>query len=254
MPNSSDRATADQVAYGDHPSQFIEIHRPEGEGPHPVVALIHGGFWRQPWDRTLMDPLARDLVGRGYIAVNVEYRSLGHEGGGWPGTCQDVVAALDAAAKVLDLGRLALVGHSAGGHLALWAARHTPNPVRLIVSQAGIADLRAAALAELDADEERPPAAVEFMGGYPVEAAGYELASPIEILPLGPGTRQFVVHGDADNRVPFQQSVDYVAAAKAAGDDAELVAFTGMGHFELIEPAHGSWLASVAELDRLLGA
>lgn len=254
MPNSSDRATADQVAYGDHQSQFIEIYRPEGGGPRPVVVLIHGGFWRLPWDRALMQPLAQDLVGRGYIAVNVEYRKLGEAGGGWPGTCEDVVAALRATAGELDVSRLALVGHSAGGHLAVWAAKHAPNPVSLVVSQAGVADLRAAALAELDGSADRLPAAVEFMGGLPVEVPDYALASPIELLPLGPSVHQLVVHGDADDRVPFQQSVDYVAAAQAAGDSVELAAFTGMGHFELIDPGHESWLRTVTELGARLGA
>ena len=249
MSNSPERATACQVAYGDHPSQFIEIHSPESAGPRPVVVLIHGGFWRLPWDRTLMDPLAADLAGRGYIAVNVEYRKLGEEGGGWPGTCEDVAEALRATARELDVERLALVGHSAGGHLALWAVRHAARPVDLVVSQAGVADLRAAAEAGLDGSAERPPAAVEFMGG-----GDYALASPIELLPLGPSVHQLVVHGDVDNRVPFQQSIDYVAAARAAGDSAELAAFTGMGHFELIDPAHESWLRTVAELDERLGA
>jgi len=213
------------------------------------VVLIHGGFWRLPWDRTLMDPLAADLAGRGYAAVNVEYRKLGEEGGGWPGTCEDVVAALRATARELDVERIALVGHSAGGQLALWAAHHAPSPISLVVSQAGVADLRAAAEAQLDGSADRPPAAVEFMGG-----ADYALASPIELLPLGPSVHQFVVHGDADNRVPFQQSVEYVAAARAAGDSAELAAFTGMGHFELIDPAHESWRRTVAELGKRLGA
>jgi acetyl esterase/lipase len=249
MSNSPERATACQVAYGDHPSQFIEIHRAEAEGPRPVVVLIHGGFWRLPWDRTLMDPLAADLAGRGYVAVNVEYRKLGEEGGGWPGTCEDVVAALRATARELDVERIALVGHSAGGHLALWAARHAPSPISLVVSQAGVADLRSAAEERLDGSPDRPPAAVEFIGG-----ADYALASPIELLPLGPSVHQLVVHGDADNRVPFQQSVEYVAAAQAAGDSAELAAFTGMGHFELIDPAHESWRRTVAELGKRLGA
>ena len=236
------------MPYGGHPSQFIEIHRPEGDGPHPVVVLIHGGFWRLPWDRGLMRPLAADLVGRGFTAVNVEYRRLGEQGGGWPGTCQDVAAALTAAASGLDVGGLALVGHSAGGHLALWAARHAPSPVRLVVSQAGVADLRQAARDRLDGGADRWPAAFEFMGGEPAEVPDYALASPIELLPLGPTVHQLVVHGDADDRVPFQQSADYVAAARAAGDSAELAAFTGMGHFELIDPAHESWLRTVAEL------
>jgi acetyl esterase/lipase len=254
MPNSPDRAIASTVAYGDHPSQFIEIQWPGGDEARPVVALIHGGFWRLPWDRTLMAPLAKDLLGRGFATVNVEYRRLGEKGGGWPGTCEDILGALRAASRELDVSRLALVGHSAGGHLALWAAHHAPTPVRLVVSQAGVSDLRAAARERLDGGADTLPAAVEFMGGEPSEVPDYALAAPIELLPLGPSVHQLVVHGDADDRVPFQQGVDYVAAAQAAGDSAELAAFTGMGHFELIEPAHESWLRTVAELTARLGA
>ena len=101
------------------------------------------------------------------------------------------------------------------------------------------------------------PAAVEFIGGVVGDAAfdsAYRLASPIALLPLGPSIHQLVLHGDADNRVPFQQSVDYVAAARAAGDSVEFAEFTGMGHFELIDPAHESWARTVAELGRRLGA
>lgn len=256
------------MAYGAHPSQFIEIHGAGEDGPRPVVVLIHGGFWRLPWGLDLMRPLAADLVGRGFAAVNVEYRRLGESGGGWPGTCQDVSAALQAAARELDVSRLALVGHSAGGHLALWAAHQALSPVRLVVSQAGVADLRSAARDRLDGSVDTLPAAVELMGGEPGGDGGglgvgvgsergdgpaYALASPIELLPLGPSTHQLVVHGDADDRVPFQQGIDYVAAAQAVGDSAELAAFTGMGHFELIDPTHESWLRTVAELTARLG-
>jgi acetyl esterase/lipase len=301
------------VVYGEHPSQFIDVYTPAGAGPHPVVVLIHGGFWRLPWGRDLMLGLASDLVGRGFAAVNVEYRRLGEDGGGWPGTCEDIVSALgvmagkreqtdeadlaDSAGPAvavaggdpgvglkagtdpdadpdlglerdsdadpdsdlgLDLGRVGLVGHSAGGHLALWAAKHAPFPVRVVVSQSGVLDLRSAARDRLDGDSGgRLPAAVEFVGGEPEDAlfdAAYSLASPIELLPLGPAVHQFVLHGDADNRVPFQQSVDYVAAAQAAGDSVEFAAFTGMGHFEVIDAAHESWLRAAEELARRLGA
>jgi acetyl esterase/lipase len=332
---------ATTVVYGDHPSQFIDVYTPAGAGPHPVVVLIHGGFWRLPWGRDLMLGLASDLVARGFAAVNVEYRRLGEDGGGWPGTCEDIVSALgvmagkreradeadladgagltvavavvgagrdpgaglkpgldpdpdadlglgpdadpglglglapDADADLdlgrerdpdanlnpdlgLDLGRVGLVGHSAGGHLALWAAKYAPFPVRVVVSQSGVLDLRSAARDRLDGDSGgRLPAAVEFVGGEPEDAlfdAAYSLASPIELLPLGSAVHQFVLHGDADNRVPFQQSVDYVAAARAAGDSVELAAFTGMGHFEVIDAAHESWLRAVEELTRRLGA
>jgi acetyl esterase/lipase len=281
------------VAYGPHPSQFLELYRPAGPGPHPVVVLIHGGFWRLPWGLELMRPLARDLVARGYAAANLEYRRLGEAGGGWPGTCEDVADAVRALADPdrqhdleLDPARgIGLVGHSAGGHLALWvaarlggAARRSPAgaaglPVAVVVSQAGVADLRAAVRDRLDEENGKPPAALEFLGmplpdpepgpvppatpGLDLDpaAAGpdpYTLASPIELLPLGPRVRQLVLHGDADNRVPQQQSVDYTEAARQAGDDVAFVPFTGMGHFELIDPEHESWHVAVRELDRVL--
>lgn len=294
------------VRYGAHPAQFFEVHRPAGDGPHPVVLLTHGGFWRLPWGRELMRPLALDLVERGYAAVNVEYRRLGEDGGGWPGTCEDVAAALRALAGLgegdvadradgsaggggdrggdagsglaaaLDLGRIGLVGHSAGGHLALWAAHHADVAVRIVVSQAGVVDLRAAVRDRLDEENGKPPAALEFLGDTRTDTSAdastrtptgtstdtssdavpdpsvYLLASPIEMAPLGPGVRQLVLHGDVDTRVPQAQSLDYVQVAGRAGDDVRLVAFTGMGHFELIDPAHESWHVTLAELDRYL--
>jgi len=258
------------VAYGDHPSQFFEVYRPAGgAGPYPVVVLIHGGFWRLPWGLELMRPLALDLVARGYAAVNLEYRRLGEAGGGWPGTCEDVAAAVrtlgaagTAPAADLDLAAgIGLVGHSAGGHLALWAASRAAveaaegvpavPAVRVVVSQAGVADLRAAVRDRLDEENGKPPAALEFVGEPPGRSAAYPLASPAELLPLGPRVRQLVLHGDADNRVPYAQSAEYVRAAEQAGDDVRFVPFTGMGHFELIDPAHESWQVTVGELEIL---
>lgn len=245
-----------RIAYGAHQSQYAELTLPRGEGKVPVVVIVHGGFWRQAYGAELGRPLALDLAGTHRVAAwNLEYRRVGGEGG-WPATLLDAAAAVDALAGAaqreaggrLDLGRVAAVGHSAGGHLAVWlAARHrlqkgepgAAPAVRLAgaVSQAGVLDL-------VDASEQRLGAgAVDaFLGGSPrTVPERYAAASPIALLPLGvPIT---CVHGDADDIVPIRQSERYVAAARAAGDSARLVALRGTGHFEVIDANDPAWRA-----------
>lgn len=245
------------IAYGDHPSQVADLVVPAGDGPHPVLVLVHGGFWRADFDRSLMDPLAVDAVGRGWAVWNIEYRRVGEAGGGWPTTFADVGAAVDHVATLagthrLDVSRVVAVGHSAGGHLALWLATRPGLPadapgaapmveVAAAVSQAGVADLRASEEAGLGGG-----AAAALLGGSPTAVPErYDLASPIERLPVGVPT--LCVHGEGDPIVPIAQSEAWVAAARAAGDEAELVSFDG-GHFEVLDPSHESWQAVVAFL------
>lgn len=250
---------ARQIAYGDHPDQVGNLHLPAGDGPWPVVVLIHGGFWKWGWDRTLMTPLARDLAGRGFAAWNIEYRRVGQEGGGWPGTFEDVAAAADAVAGLdgVDATRIVTIGHSAGGHLALWlAARHRipaglPGAAPLVrplgaVSQAGVADLARGAL-----DDLGDGACVALLGGRPEEApARYEATSPAALLPLG--VPVLLVHGAADETVPPAQSRAYAQAAITAGDQVELVELAGADHFDVIETGHLAWEAVVERLPQLL--
>ena len=243
---------APAVRYGSHPDQVANLHLPASEGgPFPCVILIHGGFWRDRWDRTLMTPLAIDLAGRGYAAWNVEYRRVGQEGGGWPGTFDDIAAAADALAEIpeIDASRLVAVGHSAGGHLALWLGGRTGDRVRLraAVSQAGVVDL-----AQGHADDLGAGAVADFIGGSPVEfPERYIHANPAARLPLGIG--QLLVHGAADDIVPPAQSRAYAAGAQAAGDDIELVELPGADHFDVVDPSHEAWHAVVQRLPRLLG-
>lgn len=243
---------APAVRYGDHPDQLANLHLPAGEGgPWPVVVVVHGGFWRERWDRTTATPLARDLAARGYLAWNIEYRRVGQEGGGWPGTLDDAGAAVDALADVeeADTERVAAVGHSAGGHLALWlAAREKPRVrVRAAVSLAGVADLESGARAGLG-----DGAVVDFVGGGADDVPErYARASPAELLPLG--VPQLLVHGGRDEIVPPEQSRAYAEKAGAAGDDVELVELPGADHFDVIDPGHDAWAAVVARLPRLLG-
>jgi pimeloyl-ACP methyl ester carboxylesterase len=202
--------------------------------------VIHGGFWRARYDLRLADPLVADLVARGWAAWNLEYRRLGSQsGGGWPATFEDVASGIDLLASLdepLDLGRVVAIGHSAGGQLALWAAARDDArvPLTAAVSQAGVADLRQAARLGLSRR-----AAVSLLGGCPDERPDrYDVASPIERLPLG--VPQLLVHGDADDAVPISIARRY---AERAGGECELVELPGCGHFEHLDPSSDAWLA-----------
>jgi acetyl esterase/lipase len=246
------------VRYGEHPDQVANLHSPAGGGePWPVVVLLHGGFWRAAWDRTLMTPLARDLAARGFLAWNAEYRRVGQDGGGWPGTLLDAAAAIDAVATIeeADTDRVAVVGHSAGGHLALWLAARDRLPAgapgagavvrpRLAVSLAGVADLVVGAEAGVGGG-----ACEALLGGSPdAVPERYAAASPAALVPLG--IPQLVVHGAWDDIVPAVQSSAYAARARAAGDDVELVELPDADHFDVIEPEHPAWDVVLARLAR----
>jgi acetyl esterase/lipase len=252
--------------YGDASEQVGEVWpaRPPASaaGPHPVAVLVHGGFWRARWRLDLMHALAADLQRRGVAVWNLEYRRVGSVGGGWPGTFEDLAAGFDALPDLagrhrLDLRRVAVVGHSAGGHLAMWLAgraRLERGPgarprllPALAVALAGVCDLLEAERRHLSDD-----AVVELLGGRPLERAeAYRLGSPAALLPLG--VPQLLVHGTADASVPFDISERYAAAARAAGDRCELLALDGVDHFALIDPASLAWRATWERLERVLG-
>lgn len=248
----------DVIAYGDEDDlQRGALSLPEGDGPHPVVVLVHGGFWRPQYDRSLMDPLAESVVGEGWAAWNVDYRPAG-EGGGWPTTFTDVAAAVDHLAVLaedhpLDLDRVAVVGHSAGGTLALWTAARAGLPAdapgaapvvdpAAVVAQAAVTNLAAASLEGLGSG-----AVDDLMGGSATtEGSRYGLASPIERLPLGVPT--YLVHGQADPIVPPVQSETYRDRAIDAGDEVTARLLTDVDHFAVIDPEHEAWEGVVAWL------
>ncbi len=231
--------------YGDGPDHEADLLLPSGDGPHRVAVLLHGGFWRAPFKREIMAALAVDLAARGWASWNVEYRRVG-AGGGVPQTLDDVRAALDALATVdaaLDLERLALIGHSAGGQLALVVAG-VPR-VAAVVSLAGVCDLQTGARERIGEG-----AVLEFVGGTPEEVpVSYAIADPMALLPAD--AEVLLVHGDADDRVPVQQSRDYLRAAAAAGGRCELLELAEVGHFALIDPRTEAWATVARRLDRL---
>ena len=244
------------IAYGAHPDQVANLHLPAREGgPWPCVVLLHGGFWRTGWDRTLMTPLAVDLAAHGIAAWNVEYRRVGQDGGGWPGTLDDVAAAVDRLGGVddVDEARIATCGHSAGGHLALWLAgrRRVPGgmpgaaprvlPVAA-VAQAGVCDLE-----EAWRDELGGGAVEGLLGSFDHAPERYAAASPVALGPLG--ARVLLVHGDADDIVPAAQSRAYAAL----DPDAELIELEGADHFDVIDVAHTAWRVVVDRLRVVLG-
>lgn len=241
------------LSYGPGRQHVMDLSLPAGDGPFPVAFVLHGGFWRAKYTRTLMVDLCADLVARGWAAVNVEYRRVGRVrggGGGVPETTDDVAAALEHLADVdapLDLSRVVSIGHSAGGHLALWVAAPRPGArVRCAgaVGQAAVSDLERGAELGLGAGiVER------FCGGRPEGVPdAYRRASPAARLPLG--VPQLLVHGEADDVVPASLSRGYAAAARAGGDDVTLVLRPGEGHMEHIDPASGAWGDVVAWLER----
>lgn len=225
--------------YGPHRSQRADLYTPAGPGPHPVVVLIHGGYWRARYGKRLMKAVAADLVRRGWAAWNIEYRRLGPgQGGGWPATLDDVGAAIDQLGALgderLDLGSVAAVGHSAGGQLALWAAgRDAPDvAVRRVVAQSAVCDLTAAG-----------EPAHALLGGTPDEVPErYAVADPMLRLPLG--VPVLLVHGADDETVPLFRSRRYAEAARAAGASVELVEPAPGGHRVHIDPRTAAWRAA----------
>ncbi|MEU8773327.1 alpha/beta hydrolase [Streptomyces sp. NPDC048606] len=261
------------AAYGEHPDQVVDFYAPRGAGaPAPLVVLLHGGAWRAPYDRRHVTPFADLLARRGFAVANVEYRrgsSLPHQdaegpvAGRWPETFDDVAAAMDAlpelaaaALPAADVRRTVVTGHSAGGHLALWAAaRHvlpygspwrlpSPPPLRGVVALAPIADFAVAQGLGVCGG-----ASGQLLGGPEHWDERLPSADPAALLPTGIATA--VVHGREDIVVPPAVAESYVAAAAKAGEMVGLTLVEGVGHFPLIDPAADACAVVCEEISQL---
>ncbi len=222
-----------RIAYGSDPNQFGELRLPQGKGPHPTVIFIHGGYWREAYDLTHVGHSCVAIATAGYAVWSLEYRRVGQPGGGYPGTLEDIRAAARRVSGIadLDLGRVVLAGHSAGGHLALWLAAQELLPLKGVAALAAVSDLRRAHEQNLGAG-----AVADFVGGGPAECNDrYAASSPVDLLPLR--VPQVLLHGTADDTVPFELSRRFARASK----NARLVALPGAGHFELIDPRSKEW-------------
>jgi acetyl esterase/lipase len=224
------------LRYGDDPSQELDLRVPDGDGPHPVAFVLHGGFWRAVYTRRNTSAVAAALTRAGWATANVEYRRLGP--GSYAAMLDDVAAArahLEGIDPRLDLSRTMAIGHSAGGHLALWLA--STGGANRVVSLAGVCDLEDAARAELG-----DHAVQEFLGGEPADVPeAYAAADPARRLPLG--VPQLLAHGTADDRVPFEHAQRYAERARAAGDDCSVLALEDVDHFDVIDPRTEAWRA-----------
>jgi acetyl esterase/lipase len=252
------RANAtERIAYGQAPSQFADLWMPDGSGPHPILVLIHGGCWRADLPGLeMMAYAAEDFRRHGFAVWIIEYRRLGEPGGGYPGSFEDIANAVDRLreignAKSLNVGNAIAVGHSAGGHLALWAAARrrlpkssplysdNPLPIKAVVSLAGIGDLglyRA----------QGPPACggrrvIDLLDGSVTRGPWdvFSDTSPAEMLPMC--VPQAIISGALDPIVPAMFGHAYAAKAVAAGDPVQEMTIDDAGHFKLIDPAFKSF-------------
>jgi acetyl esterase/lipase len=253
-----------RLVYESEPFQFGELRLPQGPGPHPVVVLIHGGCWRSAYDLMHLGGAAEALTQAGFATWTPEYRRLGNPGGGWPGTLQDVARATDFLRTLkgrfpLDLDRVVLMGHSAGGQLALWLPTRAslpadsplfsvePLPVRGVVALAAISDLERYAEGAGSCNAAVP----ELLGGSAAQwPERYAQASPLLRLPLGVPVR--LVHGSEDPIVPLAQSTRFAEAAQARGEDAQVREVPGAGHFDVIAPFAPAWEAVVQAVRELM--
>ncbi|HEY2939567.1 MAG TPA: alpha/beta hydrolase [Gaiellaceae bacterium] len=224
-----------RLVYGEGPLQFGDLRLPAGDGPFPLAVVIHGGYWQATYNLIHTGHMCIALAEAGIATWNLEYRRLGDVGGGWPGTGEDVARALEFVDELpLEARSVVLVGHSAGGQLALWATKRAQLPV---VALAPVADVRESA--QRTAPDGAP---ARFVGG-----SRFEELSPLELLPLG--VPQILIHGTADESVPYAMSARYV---EAAGGEAELVTLEGTGHFELIDPQAREWPQVLRTIEKLV--
>ncbi len=256
------RPTANaSISYGDDELQVADLWLPQGSGPHPTVLMVHGGCWQTDIaDRTIMNWISDDLRRRGVAVWNIDYRGVDRPGGGYPGTFLDASAAADAlysnASRYnLDLKRLTAVGHSAGGHIALWLAgqhrlpkgsllrRPDPIPIRTVISLGGLPDLEQAA---------RPPGSGCGTDVIKKISEGhYDDTSVPRLAPLG--VRQVLINGLQDKIIPVAFAADYAAIMRSKGDRVLVRMVDHTGHVELISPDTRAWRIAAKDIELALG-
>jgi acetyl esterase/lipase len=240
------------IPYGNDPNQLGELRLASSKGPHPVVIVIHGGCWMAEYDLHHIGPLAGHITRLGYATWSLEYRRVGNPGGGWPGTFTDISDGIDflrdlAPTHDLDLQRVIAIGHSAGGHLALWAAarsklpensplfRADPLSLKGVIALAGVGDLT-----NLEDQQGCGKAVLSLMGGSPSEfPERYAQGSPQKLLPFQ--VPQILIHGQQDPIIALAASQNFCARARELGDSCRLVILPDVAHFEPVIPSSSAW-------------
>lgn len=237
-----------RVAYGSDPNQFGDLRVPPGKKSTPVIVNIHGGFWRAKYDLQHAGHLCAALTRGGYATLNLEYRRVGNAGGGWPGSFEDVVSGyrfVSQIAKRYDLAanKTLVMGHSAGGQLAVCLAAHESS-VKRVLSLAGVLDLNEAYRLHLSND-----AVVGFLGGTPSSVPEhYREADPME---LKVGARQSIVYATNDEDVPPDFSRRYTEGKQRGGENVRLVEIAKASHLDLIDPLSPAWETVVSAVKQL---
>ena len=258
------------IHYGSDPLQVGDLWLPAipASRPIPVVLMVHGGCWQTDIaDRSIMDWIAADLAARGIAVWNIDYRGVDRPGGGYPGTFADVAAAVDHLRRIgpahgLATDRIVALGHSAGGHLALWAAARPglpvgsalaggdPLPIAAVIATGALPDIQAALALENNSCTQ---SAMPALTGTATAARPDVFAdtSIPGLLPLG--TRQFLINADRDRIAPMSLAASYASQAAEKQETVERISIAGEGHVELIAPGTRAWDATVVLIRQQLG-
>ncbi|WLR42194.1 alpha/beta hydrolase [Bacillus carboniphilus] len=243
------------IHYGAHESQYGVLRIPENSQSSQLIVLIHGGFWKAQYNLEENTAMAEDLTKRGFTTWNIEYRRVGEDRKGWTDLFNDVIDAVNHLSKIeesypIDISNVTVIGHSAGGHLALWLGSRNEKStndgtfhelrvcINKVISLAGVTDL--VKMWEFHEQKKMESRVAPLLGGSPKEVPErYAWASPIERLPMG--VEQVLIHGEQDRHVPVELSDNYYQRAMEKGDKVSLVVLSEIEHFKVIDPTSSAW-------------
>ncbi|WP_169714758.1 alpha/beta hydrolase [Spirochaeta cellobiosiphila] len=243
------------LKYGPDSHQVGDLYLTEGK-PKATLCLFHGGFWMLQYDRHQMDAISIFLLNQGYTVWNIEYRRAGYEGGGYPGTLEDVIDAVNYLGELsreyhnITMNQLYFIGHSAGGHLAFWLSKKGKGVTdkRLLYSPIRIIGLAPALDLVSIFDLYKGKYVLPFIGGAPQDFPDrYKHVSPIEMLPLN--HKQLIIIGEKDSIIPVKQMKDYISKASSMNEEVQLIEVEGGEHMDFVDSHSSSFIELLNYLD-----